>query len=64
VVAVGVAQEFQPVFCGSPRKPGGHRAPQFTFAKADRRVSCFHFYVWDAEFGPGFIRSAATSPIR
>jgi hypothetical protein len=33
MVAVGVAQEFQPVFCGSPRTPGGHRAPQFTFAR-------------------------------
>ena len=52
VVAVGVAQEFQRVFTGSPRKPGGPGAPQFTFAKADRRVSCFYFYLWDQEFVP------------
>jgi hypothetical protein len=62
VVAVGVAQEFQRVFSGSPRKPGGPGAPQFTFAKADRRVSCFYFYVWDAEFGPGFIKVCSYFP--
>jgi hypothetical protein len=62
VVAVGVAQEFQRVFCGSPRRPEGPGAPQFTFAKADRRVSCYYFYVWDAEFGPGFIKVCSYFP--
>jgi hypothetical protein len=62
VVAVGVAQEFQRVFCGSGRKPGGHRAPQFSFVKADRRVSCCYFYVWDSEFGPGFIKVCSYFP--
>jgi hypothetical protein len=62
VVAVGVAQEFQRVFTGSPRKPGGPGAPQFTFAKADRRVSCYYFYLWDAEFGPGFIKLCSYFP--
>jgi len=62
VVAVGVAQEFQRVFAGSPRTPDGPGAPQFTFAKADRRVSCFCFYVWDQEFGPAFIKICAYFP--
>jgi len=62
VVAVGVAQEFQRVFTGSPRRPDGPGAPQFTFAKADRRVSCYYFYVWDAEFGPGFIKLCSYFP--
>jgi hypothetical protein len=62
VVAVGVAQEFQRVFCGSPRRPEGPGAPQFTFAKADRRVSCYYFYLWDAEFGPGFIKICSYFP--
>jgi hypothetical protein len=58
VVAIGVAQEFQRVFTGYDRgrtdgRPG---PPRYGFEKADRRVSCCYFYVWDAEFGPGFIK--------
>jgi hypothetical protein len=33
VVAVGMAQEFQRVFTGSPRKPDGPGAPQFTLPR-------------------------------
>jgi len=54
------------VFTGYERatKPG---IAQFGFAKADRRVSVFYFYVWDDDFGPGFIKlctylQAATEP--
>ena len=32
------------------------------FAKADRRVSVFYFYVWDDEFGPGFIKICTYFP--
>ena len=28
------------------------RPPQFSFAMAERRVTCYYFYVWDAAFGP------------
>jgi hypothetical protein len=62
VVAVGVAQEFQRVFTGTRRKPDGPGAPQFTFTKADRRVSVYYFYVWDDEFGPAFIKVCSYFP--
>jgi len=61
VVAIGVAQEFQRVFTGyeRPTRPG---VAQFGFAKADRRVSVYYFYLWDSEFGPGFIKVATYFP--
>ena len=62
VVAVGVAQAFQRVFTGTQRKPDGPGAPQFTFTKADRRVSVYYFYVWDEEFGPAFIKVCSYFP--
>ena len=31
-------------------------APVFGFAKADRRVSVYYFYLVDRDFGPGFIK--------
>jgi hypothetical protein len=45
-VAVGVAQEYQNVFATSERDQHGS-AVVFTFRKADRRVTCFYFYLWD-----------------
>ena len=36
-------------------------APQYTFAKADRRVTCY-FYLWDEDFGPAFIKVCAYFP--
>jgi hypothetical protein len=61
VVAIGLAQEFQSVFSGSKRatSTGG---VTFGFAKADRRVSVFYFYIWDDEFGPGFIKLCSYFP--
>ena len=35
---------------------------QFSFRKADRRVTCFYFYLWDADFGPAFIKVCAYFP--
>ena len=61
VVAIGCAQEFQPVFTGT-RRATSNGAPFFTFAKADRRVSVFYFYVVDAEFGAGFIKICTYFP--
>ena len=56
VAAIGVAQEFQNVFAANRREgnPGG--VPWYSFSKADRRVTCFYFYLWDEDFGPGFIK--------
>jgi hypothetical protein len=37
------------------RNAGGH-------AKADRRVTCYYFYLWDEDFGPAFIKVCAYFP--
>jgi len=61
VAAIGVAQEYQRVWAAYQRETST-AAPQFTFAKADRRVTCYYFYLWDAEFGPAFIKVCAYFP--
>ncbi|MGH3294316.1 MAG: hypothetical protein ACRDP7_21175, partial [Trebonia sp.] len=33
-----------------------------TFAKADRRVTCYYFYLWDEDFGPAFVKVCAYFP--
>jgi hypothetical protein len=61
VAAIGVAQEYANVFTGTQRDaPNG--IPWFSFAKADRRVTCYYFYLWDADFGPAFIKICAYFP--
>ena len=47
VVAVGVAQEFQRVFSGYDRgrTDGQPGPPRYGFEKAERRVSCYYFYM-------------------
>src|SRR5215218_479594 len=60
VAAVGVAQEYQNVFASSQRSTGN--AVWFSFYKADRRVTCFYFYLWDEDFGPAFITVCAYFP--
>ena len=37
-------------------------APQFSYAMAERRVTCYYFYVWDERWGPGFIKVCAYFP--
>ena len=61
VAAIGVAQEFQRVWVAYQRDTAT-AAPQFTFAKADRRVTCYYFYLWDEDFGPAFIKVCAYFP--
>jgi hypothetical protein len=61
VAAIGVAQEFQRVWTAY-RRQTSTAAPQFTFAKADRRVTCYYFYLWDDNFGPAFIKVCAYFP--
>jgi len=60
VAAIGVAQEFQNVFAASKRQDG--TAVWFSFYKADRRVTCFYFYVWDEQFGPAFVKVCSYFP--
>ena len=62
VVAVGVAQEYQKVFVGYDRAKDRPGPPSFGFDKTDRRVSVFYFYVWDDDFGPGFIKLCSYFP--
>jgi hypothetical protein len=61
VAAVGVAQEFQRVWAAYQRDTRT-AAPQYTFAKADRRVTCYYFYLWDEDFGGAFIKVCAYFP--
>ncbi len=61
VAAIGVAQEYQNVFASTERS-GINGLPWFSFTKADRRVTCFYFYRWDVDFGPGFIKVCAYFP--
>ena len=61
VAAIGVAQEYQNVFAASQRQASGG-IPWFSFTKADRRVTCFYFYLWDADFGAAFIKVCAYFP--
>jgi hypothetical protein len=63
VVAIVVAQEVQKVFMGYQRGKDTHgKAVNFGFDKADRAVTCYYFYVLDADFGPGFIKLCSYFP--
>jgi hypothetical protein len=62
VAAIGVAQEFQRVFSCTTIPARGGGAPHFGWAKADRRVTAYYFYVWDEDFGPGFVKICAYFP--
>jgi hypothetical protein len=62
VAAIGWAQEFQLVWDARKRDTDPGKPPQFCFAKAERRVTCYYFYVWDEFWGPGFIKVCAYFP--
>ncbi len=61
VAAIGVAQEFQNVFAAG-KGAGSNGIPWFSFSKADRRVTCFYFYLFDEQFGPAFIKICSYFP--
>jgi len=61
VAAIGVAQEFQRVWTASEGMTSTG-TPRWSFYKADRRVTCYYFYLWDADFGPAFIKACAWFP--
>jgi hypothetical protein len=61
VAAIGVAQEFQRIWTATEGKTATG-TPRWSFYKADRRVSCYYFYLWDADFGPAFIKVCAYFP--
>jgi len=64
VAAIGVAQEFQRVFTGTTYHPDadGGGVPRFGYAKADRRVTAYYFYLVDEMFGPAFVKVCAYFP--
>ena len=62
VVAIGWAQEFQLVWTARKRDTDPAKPPQFSFAKTERRVTCYYFYVWDQFWGAGFIKICAYFP--
>src|SRR6266567_38328 len=62
VAAIGVAQEMQRVFIARKRDTDPGRCPQFSFDKKDRRVTVYYFYLWDAGFGPAFIKVCTYCP--
>jgi hypothetical protein len=62
VAAIGVAQEIQRVFISRQRPTDPGKCPQFSFDKKDRRVTVYYFYLWDAEFGPAFIKMCTYCP--
>jgi hypothetical protein len=61
VAAIGVAQEFQRVWTATQGKTATG-TPRWSFYKADRRVTCYYFYLWDADFGATFIKVCAWFP--
>jgi hypothetical protein len=61
VAAIGVAQEYASVFTGT-QKDAPNGIPWFAFTKAQRRVTCYYFYLWDVDFGPAFIKICAYFP--
>ena len=56
-----MAQEFQRVWTASKGKTSTG-TPRWSFYKADRRVTCYYFYLWDLDFGPAFIKVCAWFP--
>ena len=63
VAAIGVAQEPQRVFIARKRDTDPSKPPQFSFdMKTDRRVTVYYFYLWDAGFGPAFIKICTYCP--
>ena len=62
VAAIGVAQEVQRVFIARKRATDPGKCPQFSFDKKDRRVTVYYFYLWDAGFGPAFIKVCTYCP--
>ena len=60
VAAIGVAQEFAPVFTATKKQRG--KMVWFSFAVSQRRVTCYYFYLWDDDFGPAFVKVCAYFP--
>jgi hypothetical protein len=61
VVAIVAAQEFQWVFSAKNRSPSPG-VVSFEFVKEERRVGIYYFYIYDADFGAGFVKICTYFP--
>ena len=50
------------MFIARQRDTDPSKRPQFSFDKEDRRVTVYYFYLWDADFGPAFIKVCTYCP--
>ena len=62
MAAIGWAQEFQRVATCTITEARHGGAPHFGWDRAERRVTCYYFYVWDDEFGPAFVKIGSYFP--
>ena len=62
VAAIGWAQEFQRVATCTTTEARNGGAPHFGWDRAERRVTCYYFYVWDDQFGSAFIKIGSYFP--
>jgi hypothetical protein len=54
----------QKAFMGYERGKGTHgKAVNFGFDKADRAVTVYYFYLFDPEFGAGFVKLSQLLPL-
>jgi hypothetical protein len=61
VAAIGWAQEYAQVASARTWHTEAG-VPQFAFGKAQRRVSCVYFYLWDEQMGAAFIKVTTYFP--
>ena len=50
------------MFIARRRDTDPSKPPQFSFDKKDRRVTVYYFYLFDADFGPAFIKVCTYCP--
>jgi hypothetical protein len=62
VAGIGWAQEFQRVATCTVTEARNGGAPHFGWDRAERRVTCYYFYLWDDQFGPAFVKIGSYFP--
>ena len=64
VVMVGKAQERMPGGWRGFRRGGRRRHPHFVYRRQALYVDYWYFYLWDDDWGPGFIKLCPYAPTR
>lgn len=62
VVLVGVAQEKLVGGWRGQRDGGSDAHPHFAFRRAQMYVNHYYFYLWDAQWGPSFVKMCPFAP--